>query len=367
MIENISRYIEAGDPPLEAALKGAEQIGFTIISLTFSLIAVLIPLLFMGDVVGRLFREFSITLAVAILISAVVSLTLTPMMCARLLRHKPEAEQGKFYRWSGRMLDDLIRRYGEALEWVLERQRATLLFFAGTLVLTVLLYILVPKGFFPPQDTGVLQGVTEAPQTVSFASMAERQHRMAKALLEDPAVQSISSFIGVDGQNATMNSGRMLVNLKPHATRPDMATVIEGLQKRAAAVEGVALYLQPVQDLTIEDRVSRTQYQFTLETASAADLSQWTHRLMAKLAEVPQLTDIASDLQDQGLQAYVEIDRDSAGRLGVTPAAIDTALYNAYGQRLVSTIFTQSNQYRVVLEVKSEFRQGPLAIGELYV
>jgi multidrug efflux pump len=219
-------------------------------------------------------------------------------------------------------------------------------------VLTVLLYILVPKGFFPPQDTGVLQGVTEAPQTVSFASMADRQHRMAKALLEDPAVQSISSFIGVDGQNATLNSGRMLVNLKPHSTRPDMATVIEGLQQRAVAVEGVALYLQPVQDLTIEDRVSRTQYQFTLETASAADLSQWTHRLMAKLAEVPQLTDIASDLQDQGLQAYVEIDRDSAGRVGVTPAAIDTALYNAYGQRLVSTIFTQSNQYRVVLEVK---------------
>jgi len=367
MIENISRYIEAGDPPLEAALKGAEQIGFTIISLTFSLIAVLIPLLFMGDVVGRLFREFSITLAVAILISAVVSLTLTPMMCARLLRHKPEAEQGRFYRASGEMLDGLIRRYGDALEWVLERQRATLLFFFATLILTVLLYILVPKGFFPPQDTGVLQGVTEAPQTVSFASMADRQHRMAKALLEDPAVQSISSFIGVDGQNATLNSGRMLVNLKPHSTRPDMATVIEGLQQRAAAVAGVALYLQPVQDLTIEDRVSRTQYQFTLETASAADLSHWTHRLMAKLAEVPQLTDIASDLQDQGLQAYVEIDRDSAGRLGVTPAAIDTALYNAYGQRLVSTIFTQSNQYRVVLEVKSEFRQGPLAIGELYV
>jgi len=367
MIENIARYIEAGDPPLEAALKGAEQIGFTIISLTFSLIAVLIPLLFMGDVVGRLFREFSITLAVAILISAVVSLTLTPMMCARLLRHKPEAEQGKFYRWSGRMLDDLIRRYGEALEWVLERQRATLLFFAGTLVLTVLLYILVPKGFFPPQDTGVLQGVTEAPQTVSFASMAERQHRMAKALLADAAVQSISSFIGVDGANATMNSGRMLVNLKPHATRADMATVIEGLQKRAAEVAGIALYLQPVQDLTIEDRVSRTQYQFTLETASPAELSQWTHRLMEKLAEVPQLTDIASDLQDQGLQAYVEIDRDSAGRLGVTPAAIDTALYNAYGQRLVSTIFTQASQYRVVLEVKAEYRKGPLAIGELYV
>src|SRR5688572_7064843 len=367
MIENISRYIEEGDPPLEAALKGAEQIGFTIISLTFSLIAVLIPLLFMGDVVGRLFREFSITLAVAILISAVVSLTLTPMMCARLLRHKPASEQGRFYRWSGRMLDDLIRRYGEALEWVLERQTATLLFFAGTLVLTVLLYVVVPKGFFPPQDTGVLQGVTEAPQTVSFAAMSERQHRMAQALLADPAVSSISSFIGVDGQNATLNSGRMLINLKPHSTRENMATVVARLQQRASAVEGVTLYLQPVQDLTIEDRVSRTQYQFTLETASSAELAQWTHRLMEKLAEVPQLTDIATDLQDQGLQAYVEIDRDSAGRLGVTPAAIDNVLYNAYGQRLVSTIFTQSNQYRVVLEVKPEFRQGPLAIGELYV
>jgi multidrug efflux pump len=367
MIENIARYVEAGDPPLEAALKGAEQIGFTIISLTFSLIAVLIPLLFMGEVVGRLFREFSITLAVAILISAVVSLTLTPMMCARLLKHTPPEKQGRFYRWSGEMLDGLIRRYGEALEWVLERQRATLLFFFGTLILTVLLYIVVPKGFFPLQDTGVLQGVSEAPQTVSFAGMADRQQRMAKALLEDPAVASISSFIGVDGQNATLNNGRMLINLKAHSERGDIATIIERLQQRAAAVQGVALYLQPVQDLTIEDRVSRTQYQFTLETASPTELAQWTHRLVTKLAEAPQLTDIATDLQDQGLQAYVEIDRDSAGRVGVTPAAIDTALYNAYGQRLVSTIFTQANQYRVVLEVKPEFRQGPLAIGELYV
>jgi multidrug efflux pump len=367
MIENIARYIEDGEPPLEAALKGAEQIGFTIISLTFSLIAVLIPLLFMGDVVGRLFREFSITLAVAILISAVVSLTLTPMMCARLLRHKPESEQGRFYRWSGKMLDDLIRRYGEMLEWVLDRQRAVLLFFVGTLVLTVLLYIVVPKGFFPQQDTGVLQGVSEAAQSVSFAGMSDRQHRLAQVLLEDPAVASLSSFIGVDGQNATLNSGRMLINLQPHSKREDMATITARLQQRAAAVEGVTLYLQPVQDLTIEDRVSRTQYQFTLETANGAELSTWTHRLMDKLAESPQLKDIASDLQDQGLQAYVEIDRDTAGRLGVTPAAIDAALYNAYGQRLVSTIFTQSNQYRVVLEVKPEFREGPLAIGELYV
>ena len=367
MIENIARYVEKGDPPLEAALKGAEQIGFTIISLTFSLIAVLIPLLFMGDVVGRLFREFSITLAVAILISAVVSLTLTPMMAARLLRHRPEAEQSRFYRASGRWLDRLIQRYGEALEWVLERQRATLLFFVGTVALTVFLYIVVPKGFFPLQDTGVLQGVTEAPQSVSFAAMAERQNRMARALLEDSAIESLSSFIGVDGTNATLNSGRMLINLKPHAAREDIAGVIERLQSRAAAVEGIALYLQPVQDLSIEDRVSRTQYQFTLETASATELSQWTHRLMVRLAELPQITDVATDLQDQGLQAYVEIDRDSAGRLGITPAAIDTALYNAYGQRLVSTIFTQANQYRVVLEVKAEYRQGPLAIAELYV
>jgi len=367
MIENIARYVEKGDPPLQAALKGAEQIGFTIISLTFSLIAVLIPLLFMGDVVGRLFREFSITLAVAILISAVVSLTLTPMMAARLLRHRPEAEQSRFYRASGRWLDRLIQRYGEALEWVLERQRATLLFFVGTVALTVFLYIVVPKGFFPLQDTGVLQGVTEAPQSVSFAAMAERQNRMARALLEDSAIESLSSFIGVDGTNATLNSGRMLINLKPHAAREDIAGVIERLQSRAAAVEGIALYLQPVQDLSIEDRVSRTQYQFTLETASATELSQWTHRLMVRLAELPQITDVATDLQDQGLQAYVEIDRDSAGRLGITPAAIDTALYNAYGQRLVSTIFTQANQYRVVLEVKAEYRQGPLAIAELYV
>jgi multidrug efflux pump len=265
------------------------------------------------------------------------------------------------------MLDDLIRRYGEMLEWVLDRQRAVLLFFVGTLILTVLLYIVVPKGFFPQQDTGVLQGVTEAPQSVSFQGMADRQHRLASALLEDPAVASLSSFIGVDGQNATLNSGRFLINLKAHSAREDMATVTARLQERAARVEGVTLYLQPVQDLTIEDRVSRTQYQFTLETASSADLSTWTHRLMDKLAESPHLKDIASDLQDQGLQAYVEIDRDSAGRLGVTPAAVDAALYNAYGQRLVSTIFTQSNQYRVVLEVKAEFREGPLAIAELYV
>ena len=368
MIENISRYIEEGMAPLEAALKGSEQIGFTIISLTVSLIAVLIPLLFMGDVVGRLFREFAITLAVSILISAVVSLTLTPMMCARLLRHTPESEQGWFYRASGRLFERVIARYGRMLDWVLDRQRATLLVALGTLALTVLLYIVVPKGFFPVQDTGVIQGISEAPQSVSFAAMAERQRNLARAILEDPAVESVSSFIGVDGTNTTLNSGRMLINLKPLEARDANAVeVIRRLQARLADVEGITLYMQPVQDLTIEDRVSRTQYQFTLEGTEPGGTSTWTHRLVARLSALPQLADVVSDLQDQGLQAYVEIDRDTAGRLGVTPGAIDNALYNAFGQRLISTIFTQSSQYRVVLEVKPEFRVGPAALGELYV
>jgi multidrug efflux pump len=368
MIENISRYIEEGDTPLEAALKGSEQIGFTIISLTISLIAVLIPLLFMGDVVGRLFREFAITLAVAILISAVVSLTLTPMMCARLLKHTPLEKQGRFYRVTGEWFDAVIARYGKMLTWVLERQTATLWVAVGTLALTVLLYIFVPKGFFPIQDTGVIQGVSEAPQTVSFASMAERQQRMAQAILEDPAVESVSSFIGVDGSNTTLNSGRVLINLKPHARRELTATgVIERLKPRLAKLEGIALYMQPVQDLTIEDRVSRTQYQFTLESANSNELAEWTHKLVEKLGTLPQLTDVASDLQDQGLQAYVNIDRDTAARLGVTTAAIDNALYNAFGQRLISTIFTQASQYRVVLEVKPEYKRGPAALNDIYV
>jgi multidrug efflux pump len=368
MIENISRYIERGDKPLEAALKGAKQIGFTIISLTFSLIAVLIPLLFMGDVVGRLFREFAITLAVAILISAVVSLTLTPMMCARLLRHKPEAEQGWFYRTSGNFLDAVIARYGRALEWVLERQPATLLVAFATLVLTVLLYVWVPKGFFPPQDTGLIQGISEAPQSISFGAMAERQQALAHAVLQDPAVASVTSFIGVDGTNATLNSGRMLINLKPLKERGANATeIIRRMQPRLAQVEGIALYMQPVQDLTIEDRVSRTQYQFSLEDADAANLSLWVPRLVERLRAAPQLADVASDLQDQGLQAFVDIDRASASRLGITPAAIDNALYDAFGQRLVSTIFTQSNQYRVVLEVQPEFQKGPAALSDIFV
>jgi multidrug efflux pump len=368
MIENVSRYIEEGDPPLEAALKGSEQIGFTIISLTFSLIAVLIPLLFMGDVVGRLFREFAITLAVAILISAVVSLTLTPMMCAKLLKHTPASEQGWFYRESGRFLDRVIARYGEMLDWVLDRQRATLWVAIGTLALTALLYIFVPKGFFPVQDTGVIQGISEAPQAISFTAMAERQRAIARVVLEDPAVESLSSFIGVDGINTTLNSGRVLINLKPLAQRGANAVdVIRRLQPKLAKLEGIALYMQPVQDLTIEDRVSRTQYQFSVEDADPDELSAWVPKLVERLRSLPQLADVASDLQDQGLQAYVDIDRATASRLGVTPAAIDNALYNAFGQRLISTIYTQTSQYRVVLEVKPEFQKGMGALEDIYV
>jgi len=368
MIENITRYIEEGDSPLEAALKGSEQIAFTIISLTFSLIAVLIPLLFMSDVVGRLFREFAITLAVAILISAVVSLTLTPMMCARLLKHTPEEKQGRFYKVTGRWFNNMIARYGVMLNWVLDRQALTLLVAVGTLVLTVVLYILVPKGFFPLQDTGVIQGISEAPQSVSFASMSQRQQALAQAVLEDPAVESVSSFIGVDGINSTLNSGRLLINLKPHRLRDASAAgVIERMKPRLDKLEGIKLYMQPVQDLTIEDRVSRTQYQFTLESTNAEELSVWTHKLVDKLGSLPELADVVSDLQDQGLQAYLDIDRDTAARLGVTPLSIDNALYNAFGQRLISTIFTQTSQYRVVLEVKPEYKLGPQALTEIYV
>ncbi|MGZ5143632.1 MAG: MdtB/MuxB family multidrug efflux RND transporter permease subunit [Burkholderiales bacterium] len=368
MIENIARYIEAGDTPLEAALKGSGQIGFTIISLTISLIAVLIPLLFMGDVVGRLFREFSITLAVAILISALVSLTLTPMMCAKLLKHIPEERQSRFYRASGAWFDRVISRYGQMLDWVLDHQAATLLVAVATLALTVLLYVLVPKGFFPVQDTGVIQGITEAPQSISFSAMAERQQALARVVLEDPAVASLSSFIGVDGINTTLNSGRMLINLKPLESRDARAVdVIRRLQSRIAHVDGITLYMQPVQDLTIETRVSRTQYQLTLESANPDELSTWVPRLVDRLRELPELADVASDLMDQGLQAFVEIDRSTASRLGVTTAAIDNALYNAFGQRLVSTIYTQSNQYRVVLEVQPDFKGSPAALNEIYV
>jgi multidrug efflux pump len=367
VIENIARYVEEGDSPMEAALKGSRQIAFTIISLTLSLVAVLIPLLFMGEVVGRLFREFAITLAVAILISAAVSLTLTPMMAARLLRHVPEEKQGRFFRKSGELFERLIDRYCHALDWVLDHQPLTMLVFLATLVLTVLLYVFIPKGFFPQQDTGLIQGISEAPQSVSFTSMSERSRQLAQTILEDPAVESVASFIGVDGTNITLNAGRLQIALKPHGTRDHVQTVIDRLKQRVAQEEGIQLYLQPVQDLTIEDRVARTLFQFTLESANPDELATWTNRVVEKLKTLPQLADVASDLQDQGLQAYVSIDRDTAGRLGVTPASIDNALYNAFGQRLISTIYTQSNQYRVVLEVAPEFRRGPLSLNDIYI
>jgi multidrug efflux pump len=368
MIENIARYIEQGETPLAAALKGSQQIGFTIISLTFSLIAVLIPLLFMGDVVGRLFREFAITLAVSILISAVVSLTLTPMMCAKFLRHVPEEKQGRFYHASGVFIERVIARYGRALNWVLDRQRATLWVAVGTLLLTVLLYVFVPKGFFPVQDTGVIQGISDASQSVSFQAMAERQQKLARLILQDPAVESLSSFIGVDGSNATLNSGRIQINLVPkHERDASASAIIRRLQHKLADVPGITLYMQPVQDLTIEDKVSRTQYQYSLQDANPDQLEQWVPKLVARLSREPTLADVVSDQQNHGLQAFVEIDRDSAGRLGITPGAIDNALYSAFGQRLVSTIFTQSNQYRVVLEVMPGFQVGPAALANLHV
>ncbi len=368
MIENIARYIEAGEKPLDAALKGAEQIGFTIISLTISLIAVLIPLLFMGDVVGRLFREFAITLAISILISAVVSLTLTPMMAARFLRHTEAEQQSRFYRKSGELFERTIQRYGQMLNWVLDRQAATLLVAVVTLLLTIVLYILIPKGFFPVQDTGAIQGISEAPQSISFEAMAERQQALARVILQDPAVESLSSFIGVDGTNTTLNSGRMLINLKPLAQRSARAVdVIRNLQTRLAGVEGITLYMQPVQDLTIEDRVSRTQYQFTVEDVNADELALWVPKIVDRLRQAPQFVDVATDLENGGLQAYVDIDRSTAGRLGITPAAVDNALYDAFGQRLVSTIFTQTNQYRVVLEVMPDFQQGPDALAQIYI
>ncbi|MFI8375531.1 MdtB/MuxB family multidrug efflux RND transporter permease subunit [Pseudomonas helleri] len=369
MLENISRYIEEGDSPMQAALKGAKQIGFTLISLTLSLIAVLIPLLFMGDVVGRLFREFAITLAVAILISLVVSLTLTPMMCARLLKAEPKPEeQGRFYRASGAFIDWMIREYGRMLQWVLKHQPLTLLVAIGTLALTVFLYMVVPKGFFPVQDTGVIQGITEAPQSISFSAMSQRQQALAQLILQDPAVQSLSSYIGVDGDNATLNSGRMLINLKPHGDRDETASeVIARLQPQVDKLTGIRLYMQPVQDLTIEDRVSRTQYQFSLTSPDAEMLSTWTQKLVTALSNQPELTDVASDLQDKGLQVYLVIDRDAASRLGVTVANITDALYDAFGQRQISTIYTQASQYRVVLQAKDGEKIGPQALDQIHV
>ncbi|MEN5092521.1 MdtB/MuxB family multidrug efflux RND transporter permease subunit [Pseudomonas protegens] len=369
MLENISRFIEEGDSPMQAALKGAKQIGFTLISLTLSLIAVLIPLLFMADVVGRLFREFAITLAVAILISLVVSLTLTPMMCARLLKREPKPEeQGRFYRASGAWIDWLIESYGRKLQWVLKHQFLTLMVAVGTLGLTVLLYLVVPKGFFPVQDTGVIQGISEAPQSVSFAAMSQRQQDLAKIILQDPAVQSLSSYIGVDGDNATLNSGRLLINLKPHSQRDLSATqVIARIQPEVDKLLGIRLFMQPVQDLTIEDRVSRTQYQFSLSSPDAELLSLWSNRLVEALAQRPQLTDVASDLQDKGLQVYLVIDRDAASRVGVSVSNITDALYDAFGQRQISTIYTQASQYRVVLQAQAGERIGPQALEQIHV
>jgi multidrug efflux pump len=369
MLENISRHLEEGETPLQAALKGARQIGFTLISLTISLIAVLIPLLFMADVVGRLFREFAITLAVAILISLVVSLTLTPMMCARLLKREPrEEEQGRFYRASGVWINWLIGAYGRKLQWVLKHQPLTLLVAIATLGITVLLYLAVPKGFFPVQDTGVIQGISEAPQSVSFASMSERQQALATIILQDPAVASLSSYIGVDGDNATLNSGRMLINLKPHNQRDLTATqVIQRIQPQVDQLSDIRLFMQPVQDLTIEDRVSRTQYQFSMSSPDAELLSLWSNKLVEALAERPELTDVASDLQDKGLQVYLNIDRDAASRLGVTVANITDALYDAFGQRQISTIYTQASQYRVVLQAAAASELGPQALDQIHV
>jgi multidrug efflux pump len=368
MIENISRYIEEGEPPLEAALKGAKQIGFTILSLTVSLIAVLIPLLFMGDVVGRLFREFAVTLGVTILISAVVSLTLTPMMCARILKHVPEEKQGRFYHASGRFFDRLIASYGRSLQWVLKHQTATLGVAAGTLVLTVVLYLLIPKGFFPVQDTGAIQGTSEASQSISFTAMSERQQALSQVILQDPAVESLSSFIGVDGTNTTINSGRILINLKPLNKRDASATeVIRRLQPKLAEVSGIMLFMQPVQDLSVDARVSRTQYQYTLEDPDTAELALWSPKVVEQLKKLPELRDVSSDQQDQGLRLMLNIDRVTAARFGITPQNIDDALYNAFGQRQVSTIFTELNQYRVILAARPELAQDPRGLNSLYL
>lgn len=368
MIENISRYLEEGESPLQAALKGSEQIGFTIVSLTVSLIAVLIPLLFMGDVVGRLFREFAITLAVTILVSAVVSLTLTPMMCAKLLRHKPASQQSKLYQASENAFNWIIERYGTTLQWVLRHQTLTLVVTAATLAGTLILFYIVPKGFFPVQDTGIILGISEAPQQVSFQAMAERQKQLAHIILQDPAVESLSSFIGIDGTNVTINTGRIQINLKPLDHRKNSATeVIRRLAPKLTAVNGIKLYMQPVQDLTVEDRVSRTEFQYSIEDADGRELSEWAPRLVAKLQSLAQLRDVASDQLSNGLEASLTINRDTASRLGITPQMIDDTLYDAFGQRQVSTIFTQLNQYHVVLEVDPQYQHSPEALKHIYV
>ncbi len=368
MIENIIRYIEEGDPPLQAALKGSEQIGFTIVSLTISLIAVLIPLLFMGDIVGRLFREFAITLSVTILVSAVVSLTLTPMMCSRLLKSTHGQKQSRFYVASENVFNGIIAFYGRTLKTVLKHQTATLLVAAGTLVLTIILYIIVPKGFFPVQDTGIIQGISEAGQAISFEAMAEKQQQLTHVILQDPAVESVSSFIGIDGTNTTLNSGRIQINLKPlEQRRMNASDIIRRLQPNLEKIDGITLYMQPVQDLTVEDRVSRTQYQYTLEDPDQRELNQWTARLMAKLQKIPELRDLATDQQTSGLAASLIIDRVTASRMGITPQAIDQALYDAFGQRQVSTLYTQLNQYHIILETQPDFQKSPNKFQDIYV
>jgi multidrug efflux pump len=368
MIENIVRYIEEGDSPLEAALKGSAEIGFTIVSLSVSLVAVLIPLLFMGDIVGRLFREFAVTLSVTIFVSAIVSLTLTPMMCAKLLKHQTAADQGWFYRTSEAAFEWVIRQYGKTLTVVLRHQPLTMLVAISTLVATVYLYVIVPKGFFPVQDCGVILGISEAPQTVSFTAMAERQQELNRAILKDPAVDSLSSFIGVDGTNTTVNTGRIQINLKPLEERKISASdVIRRLQPELAKIEGITLFMQPVQDLTVETKVSRTQYQYSLEDPDAVELAEWAPKMLDRLQQLPQLRDVASDQQTEGLQAKMVIDRDTASRLGITPQMIDDALYDAFGQRQISILFTQLNQYRVVLEVKPKFRNKPEDLSEIYL
>jgi multidrug efflux pump len=368
MIENISRYLEEGFGPLEAALKGAEQIGFTIISLTISLIAVLIPLLLMGDIVGRLFREFAITLAVTILISAAVSLTLTPMMSARLLRHKPESEHGRFFRWSERMFETLIAQYSRTLQWILRHEISTLLVAVATLVLAIYLYTFIPKGLFPTQDVGIIQGISQAPESISFRAMSLKQQELAKVILQDPAVASLSSFIGVDGTNATLNSGRIQINLKPFAERRlDATAVIDRLQSNLQQVEGIHLYLQPVQDLTVDDRASRNQFQYTLEDADQEELDTWTERTVAELRKQPELRDVATDQQPRGLAENLVIDRATASRLNITPDQIDSTLYDAFGQRQISTLYTQFNQYHVILEASPEFQRNPDKLQDIYL
>ena len=368
MIENISRYLEEGKGALKAALMGSEQIGFTIVSLTVSLIAVLIPLLFMGDIVGRLFREFAVTLAVTILVSAIVSLTLTPMMCSKILKHTPESEQGWFYRGSEHAFNAIIRFYGKTLKWVLGHQTATLFVAVATLACTIILFIYIPKGFFPIQDTGVIQGISEAEQTISFQAMSERQQALAKVILKDPAVDNLESFIGIDGTNTTMNSGRVLINLKPLEERKiDASDVIRRMQPELAKVTGITLYMQPVQDLTVEDRVSRTEFQYTMEDPNADELNGYVPQMVAGLQRLPEVRDVATDQQTSGLRATLVFDRDTASRLGITPSTIDNTLYDAYGQRLVSIMFTQLNQYHVVLEVKPGFYQNPFDLRDLFI